>query len=85
MLQGICGLLHGAAHEGLGGGSEILSSYNRIAMKTLLTILLSLFFAAFFLNLAYQLGKRDQRIEHKQQQAAQIRADIERMNEAFNR
>jgi len=54
-------------------------------MKTLLTILLSLFFAAFFLNLAYQLGKRDQRIEHKQQQAAQIRADIERMNEAFNR
>ena len=54
-------------------------------MKTLLTILLSLFFAAFFLTLAYQLGRWDQRKEYKRQEAAQIRADIERMNEAFNR
>ncbi len=52
--------------------------------QTLLTILLSAFFAAFFLNLAFQLGKRDQRIEDQREKAAQIRADIERMNEAFN-
>tara|TARA_R100001510_G_C7591924_1_gene161331 strand:+ start:478 stop:645 length:168 start_codon:yes stop_codon:yes gene_type:complete len=54
-------------------------------MKTFLTIILVAFFAAFFLNLAYQVGKRDQRIEHKREQAAQIKADIERMNESFNR
>jgi hypothetical protein len=52
--------------------------------KALLTLLLSAFFAAFFLNLAYQVGKRDQRVQDKREQAAQIRADIERVNEAFN-
>jgi len=52
--------------------------------KALLTLLLSVFFAAFFLNLAFQLGKRDQRIKDQREKAAQIRADIERMNEAFN-
>ena len=52
--------------------------------KTLLTILLSALFAAFFLNLAYQVGKRDQRVQDKREKAAQIKADIERMNEAFN-
>jgi|TARA_Y100000401_G_scaffold28292_1_gene20508 hypothetical protein len=53
-------------------------------MKNFLALLVFALFAAFFLNLAYEMGKHDQRVEYKRAQAAKISADIERMNEAFN-